>query len=89
MRLAERLRLPDNKELRDGLINTVAYYGKNNALSIAHDRTRTSHSDLTDGVVSAVHGLSYRDEKPESEYILKEISIYGSLWERNPKYKEH
>ena len=37
--IAGRLQLPDNGELRGGFVNTLAFYGRNNTLSIQHERT--------------------------------------------------
>ncbi len=60
--LQGRIVLPEKKELKQGLINTTAYYGRNNSLSIAHDRTIHGHGDLADAVVTAV---ALADKKKE------------------------
>lgn len=67
--IAQKIELPDNKELRDGLTNTQAYYGKNNSLSIAHDRTSTGH-DMADATVTAVAATRIPPEK-KPQGILK------------------
>lgn len=60
--LANGVRLPDEKSLRDGLSRTQAYYGRNNTLSIAHERTVSGHADLADAVVTAVWVASCKQE---------------------------
>jgi peptidyl-tRNA hydrolase len=40
--LGNRLYLPDNQAIKKAFLNTQAYYGKNNTLSIAHERSRES-----------------------------------------------
>jgi hypothetical protein len=52
--LANCVRLPDEKSLRDGLIKTQAYYGRNNSLSISHERNIFGHADEADAVATAV-----------------------------------
>jgi len=56
--LAGRVRLPDNSDLKKALQNTQAFYGKNNALSIAHQRSAAGHADLADAVATSVWVLS-------------------------------
>lgn len=56
--LSSKLLIPDNPELRQGLVNTVAYYGRNNALSIQHERTRDGHADLADATITAVYAAT-------------------------------
>jgi hypothetical protein len=58
--LANAVRLPDEKSLRDGLARTQAYYGRNNSLSISHERSVAGHADLADAVVTAVWVASSR-----------------------------
>lgn len=52
--IAGKLRLPDNSDLRKALQNTQAFYGRNNALSIAHQRSAAGHADLADAVATSV-----------------------------------
>ncbi len=63
--IATRLRLPDNLELKRGLIQTIAYYSKSNALSITHPRNKFGHSDLTDAVVTAIYLTSKKPNRPK------------------------
>jgi len=63
--IAGRLDLPENGELREGLLNTTAYYGRNNALSISHERTNSGHADLADAVCTAIWAASR--EKPRKQ----------------------
>ena len=59
-----RLILPNNPELRAGLINTKAFYGRNNALSIQHDRRSQGgqHADMADAALTAVFQASGEEE---------------------------
>jgi hypothetical protein len=52
--LAGCVKMPDRKPLRVGLVKTQAYYGRNNSLSISHERTAAGHADESDAVVTAV-----------------------------------
>lgn len=67
---AGKVRLIDNAELRNGLFNTVAYYGRNNALSIAHERGAGGHADMADAVVTAAWGASEHGAESEESRIL-------------------
>ncbi len=58
--LANSVKLPDEKSLKEGLVRTQAYYGRNNTLSISHERTVAGHADLADAVVTAVWVASSR-----------------------------
>ena len=62
--IAGKLALPDDKELKEGMVNTSAYYGRNNAVSIAHDRSSKGHADLADAVCTAVWAVSGEVEEP-------------------------
>jgi hypothetical protein len=85
--LASKLILPDNKELHSGLVNTQAYYGRGNTLSIAHPRDRFGHADMTDAVVTAIYACKIKREEPP-EPIFHYISP-GYFWteEPNQSYK--
>lgn len=58
--MAESVKLPDNKALRNGLVRTQAFYGRNNSLSISHERTVEGHADEADATVTAVWEASSR-----------------------------
>lgn len=57
-----KLDLPENGELRAGLENTQAFYGRNNSLSIAHERTASGHADVADASVTAIWAASKKRE---------------------------
>jgi len=67
--LAGKLILPDNREFKAGLVNTQAYYGRGNTLSIAHPRDRFGHGDLADATVTAVFACKIRRELPPDPII--------------------
>lgn len=79
--IAGRLRLPVNPELREGLASTQAFYGRNNSLSIAHERSALAgHGDLADAVATAVWAAS----KGEQDGLVRVgapfagVGIFGS-----------
>ena len=61
--IASRLRAPDNGELRAGFINTQAFYGRNNSLSIQHERSVSGHGDLTDACCTAIWAATGQPER--------------------------
>lgn len=52
--IAGRVSLPDTKGLKEGLLQTVAFYGKSNKLSIGHERTQEGHGDEADSCATAI-----------------------------------
>jgi len=67
--LGNRLYLPDNPGLKKALTNTQAYFGRNNALSIAHERIDNSHSDEADAIATAVFGVTEEGEQDTGNLI--------------------
>ncbi|MBA7543447.1 hypothetical protein ES705_35778 [subsurface metagenome] len=55
--IGDRLHLPDNEGVKKALLNTQAYYGKSNALSIAHERDSEGHSDIADAIATSVFSI--------------------------------
>jgi len=49
-----KLYLPDSEGIKRAFLNTQAYYGKNNQLSIAHERIEGSHSDDADAIATSI-----------------------------------
>ncbi|MBA7529539.1 hypothetical protein ES705_21737 [subsurface metagenome] len=82
--LGGKLFLPDNQAIKRAFLNTSAYYGRNNQLSIAHERDSEGHSDESDAICTCCFDII---EKKEEE--LGGILHYSSpseFWvERNPK----
>ena len=60
--IGNRLYLPDNEGLKKSMLNVQGYYGKNNSLSIAHERNNEGHADLLDAITTVVNMLS-KEEK--------------------------
>lgn len=67
--LGNRLYLPDNPGLKKALLNTQAYFGRNNALSIAHERIDNSHSDEADAIATAIFKITGEEESSVSEML--------------------
>lgn len=63
--LGDRLFLPDNKGIKKAFLNTQAYYGRNNALSIAHTRDPEGHADEADAISTAVFETTREPVEPE------------------------
>ncbi|MBA7522621.1 hypothetical protein ES705_14741 [subsurface metagenome] len=59
--LGDRLFLPDNQGIKKAFLNTQAYYGRNNALSIAHERDSEGHSDIADAIATSVFEIVGED----------------------------
>jgi hypothetical protein len=82
--LGNRLFLPDNQGIKRAFLNTQAYYGRNNQLSIAHERIDNSHSDEADAICTCCFDIIEKKEE-----VLGGILHYdspNSFWvERNPK----
>jgi hypothetical protein len=74
--LAGLLRLPESKNLIQGLSRTVAYFGRNNTLSIAHPRDLTGHGDSADSVATSVFSAS---SKTTGGYFSDEIEFQRTL----------
>lgn len=66
--VADKLVLPDRKDLRDGLFLTQGFYGKSNTLSIGHERTTQGHADLADAVVTSCASASKERIYPAISY---------------------
>jgi len=57
--LMDCLFLPASPEIEQSLQNTIAFYGKSNRLTIAHERSVTyGHGDIADAISSAVFASS-------------------------------
>jgi len=74
--IAGKLQLPDNPDLKKALQNTQAFYGKNNALSIAHQRSAAGHADLADAVATAVWIISSKPARVTPSIYI--IDTYGA-----------
>jgi len=72
------LYLPDNPGIKRALLNTQAYFGRNNALSIAHERTDEGHSDEADAISTAV--FSIRNEIIDDDNTIIHYSGPGLIW---------
>lgn len=69
------LRLPDRPEVRSGMANTMAVYGKNNSLSIYHERDAYGHSDIADAICRAAHAASEEDAEEEDVRISFDTTV--------------
>jgi len=71
--LGDRLYLPDNQGIKKAFLNTQAYYGRNNQLSIAHSRDSEGHADEADAISTAVFEVG-KEEKPDIGKLLDDMS---------------
>ena len=83
--IALKVRLPDNPDLRKALTNTQAYYGRNNALSIGHQRSAAGHSDLADAVASSVWVVSAEDTTQAGFWV---VDCNAPVIEKKPDKKK-
>lgn len=81
--MQDKLALPDREDLRNGMKNTLAIYGKSNQLSIYHERTIEGHADSLDATASAIYGASKK--LGQSGPRIRTISSYeegdGRNWQ--------
>ena len=66
--LGDRLYLPDNQGIKKAFLNTQAFYGRNNALSIAHSRDSEGHSDEADAISTSVFEIGKEGEMTTEEF---------------------
>lgn len=71
--IGNRLFLPDNLGLKKALLNTQAYYGRNNSLSISHERNSEGHADEADAIATAVFEINWGVEQDTGK-LLDEMS---------------
>lgn len=83
--LGNRLFLPDNKAIKKAFLNTSAYYGRNNALSIAHERNAEGHSDEADAISTAVFDIIMEKGESKAQIIHFEG---GYIWVEDPNEPE-
>jgi len=62
--LGGRLFLPDIQGIKKALQNTIGFYGRNNALSIAHSRDSDGHADILDAIATGVFNVSDEGSEP-------------------------
>lgn len=78
--LGNRLFLPDNQGLKKAFLNTQAYYGRNNALSIAHERDSEGHADDADAIATACFEASQEESIPNFYAFGNEEEIEDEKW---------
>jgi len=83
--LGNRLFLPNNKAIKKAFLNTQAYYGRNNALSIAHERNADGHSDEADAICTSAFEITLEKEDIQEQIFHNEGP--GLFWieEKNPE----
>ena len=81
--IGDRLFLQDNKGIKKAFLNTQAFYGRNNALSIAHTRDPEGHADEADAISTAVFEVTREQEEPEQ--VIEGRSAGSRLSSINPE----
>lgn len=84
--LGGRLYLPDNKAIKKAFLNTQAFYGRNNALSIAHTRDSEGHGDEIDAISTAAFDIIM--EKKEDPGLIIHNEGAGVIWVEDPNAPE-
>jgi len=82
--LGNRLFLPDNQEIKKSFLNVQAFYGRNNALSIAHPRNVEGHSDEIDAISTAVFEIGREGETVMTEQDWKDFIDMNERLSRMP-----
>jgi len=80
--LGNRLFLPDNQVIKKAFLNTQGYYGRNNALSIAHSQDPEGHADEADAIATAVFEII--GEEMTTKELLDGMSDQKYLREQYP-----
>ena len=87
--ISGNLILPINKELKNGLLRTEAYYSKSNSLTIGHPRDSSGHSDLADACISSIFQSSrIIDSKEKERYLVHYEGDPRSIWVEDTEKKE-
>lgn len=58
--LQDKLKLPDREDLKSGMKNTLALYGKSNELKIFHERGPQGHADELDATAGAIFAVTQK-----------------------------
>ena len=78
--LGNRLFLPDNQGLKKAFLNTQSFYGRNNALSIAHERDSEGHADEADAIATAVFEIGQEADRKRPGFFV--IDDDNKFWKR-------
>jgi len=71
--IQDKLQLPDRPDLKAGLKNTIAVYGKSNQLTIIHERGPEGHADEIDSVAGSIYEAT-REGKQDTVKLLDDMS---------------
>ncbi len=82
--LGDKLYLPDNQGIKKAFLNTQAYYGRNNQLSIAHSRDSEGHADEADAISTAVFEVTGKGEPGMTEQDWKDMKDMNERLSRMP-----
>jgi hypothetical protein len=77
--MQDRLSLPDREDLRAGMRNTLALYGKSNQLTIFHERGPEGHADALDSLGTVCHAICNSFEE-ETDNTVVHYQGLGMLW---------
>ncbi|MBA7469527.1 hypothetical protein ES707_04798 [subsurface metagenome] len=68
--IQDKLQLPDRPDLKAGLKNTIAVYGKSNQLTIFHERGPEGHADEIDAVAGSIYEATREGEQEDTGNLL-------------------
>jgi len=71
--IQDKLQLPDRPDLKAGLKNTIAIYGKSNQLTIYHERGPEGHADEIDSVAGSIYEAT-REGEQDTGKLLDDMS---------------
>lgn len=72
--IQDKLQLPDRPDLKAGLKNTIAVYGRSNQLTIYHERGPEGHADEIDACAGSIYEATREGEQEDTGKLLDEMS---------------
>jgi len=79
--LADKVALQNSLSLHDGLLSTQAYYGRNNSLTICHERTSEGHGDTADATARAIFN-------PSKSFTVDDLIVQEGVFDDEALQKE-
>jgi hypothetical protein len=72
--IQDKLQLPDRPDLKAGLKNTIAVYGRSNQLTIYHERGPEGHADEIDAVSGSIYEATREEKQEDVAKLLDDMS---------------
>ena len=82
--IQDKLQLPDRPDLKAGLKNTIAIYGRSNQLTIYHERGPEGHADELDACAGSIYEVTREEETVMTEQDWKDFVDMNKRLSRMP-----